>query len=215
MAARQGPIARAVRIANEDQDRVLGEISRARRTAGLSNADVGRACHMSRSMVARIQAGSRRATVVELAAMGAAVGLAVRMQAYLAGDPLRDAGQRRVLDRFRAQLHVSVEVRTEVPLPIDGHRRAWDAVVAGSGWHAGVEIETVLDDIQALKRRLALKARDGGMELVILVVADTPRNRRILAAAPTAFGSLGRDARGTFWALRRAKPPPHSALVLM
>lgn len=150
-----------MRVANDDQARVLAEISRARRTAGLSNADVGRACRMSRSMVARIQAGSRRATVVELAAIGAAVGLDVRLQAYLAGDPLRDAGQLRVLDRFRARLHASVEVRTEVPLPVERDRRAWDAVIVGRGWRAGVEVETVLDDIQALERRLALKARDG------------------------------------------------------
>jgi transcriptional regulator with XRE-family HTH domain len=204
-----------MRIANADQARVLGEISRARRTAGLSNADVGRASHMSRSMVARIQAGSRRASVVELAAIGAAVGLDIRMQAYVAGDPLRDAGQLRVLDRFRAQLHASLQVRTEVPLPIDGDRRAWDAVVAGPGWHAAVEIETVLDDVQALERRLALKARDGGMTVVILVVADTPRNRRILAGVPTAFAWLGRDVRGTFRALRRAEPPPQSALLLV
>ena len=215
MPARQGPVARATRIADGDQARVLSEISRARRTAGLSNADVGRACHMSRSMVARIQAGSRPATVIELAAIGAVVGLDVRMQAYLAGDPLRDAGQLRVLARFRAQLHLSVQVRTEVPLPIDGDRRAWDAVVAGRDWRAGVEIETVLDDVQALERRLALKARDAGMELVILVVADTPRNRRILASVPTAFSGLDRDARGTFRALRRAEPPPRSAVLLV
>lgn len=215
MPTRQGPIARAARIANEDQTSVLGEISRARRTAGLSNAEVGRACRMSRSMVARIQAGSRRATVVELAAIAAAVGLDVRLHAYLAGDPIRDAGQLRVLNRFRAQLHVSLDVRTEVPLPIEGDRRAWDAVAAGRGWRAAVEVETVLDDIQALERRLALKARDGGMELVILVVADTPRNRRVLAAVPTALNWLRRDARGTLRAFRRAEPPPTSALVLL
>lgn len=165
-------------------------------------------------MVARIQTGSRRATVVELAAIGATVGLDVRLHAYLAGDPLRDAGQLRVLNRFRAQLHVSVNVRTEVPLPIEGDRRAWDAVVEGRGWRAAVEVETVLDDIQALERRLALKARDGDMELVILVVADTPRNRRVLTAVPTALNWLSRDARGTLRALRRAAPPT-SALVLL
>ncbi|HET9347069.1 MAG TPA: hypothetical protein VFO05_15355 [Candidatus Limnocylindrales bacterium] len=51
------------------------------------------------------------------------------------------------------------------------------------GWRAGVEAETVVDDTQALDRKLALKKRDGLVDHVILLVADTPRNRRALAAS--------------------------------
>jgi hypothetical protein len=84
---------------------------------------------------------------------------------------------------------------TEVALPIDGDRRAWDAMIVGAGWRVGVEAETVLDDIQAVERRLALKRRDGDVDHVILLVADTRRNRLALAAAPGAFGDLPPRAR--------------------
>src|SRR5439155_1077959 len=85
---------------------------------------------------------------------GSAVARDIRMHAYPAGDPIRDAGQQRLLDRFRARLHTGLAVRTEVPLPIESDLRAWDAVVRGADWRRPAEAETVLDDIQALERRL-------------------------------------------------------------
>jgi hypothetical protein len=170
---------------------------------------------MSRWTVARVVAGKRRATVIELAAIGAAVGLDVRTHAYQAGDPIRDAGQQRLLDRFRALVHPSVGFRTEVPLPIAGDRRAWDAVLSTPGWRAAVEVETVMDDVQALDRRVALKARDGALELVILVIADTPRNRRAIASAPSGFASWSQDARALLGALRRGEAPPSRGILFL
>lgn len=93
MTTRDGPIARATRVASDDQRRVLAELARAQRSAGLSDDAVAHACRVSRWMVARIVDGRRRASVVELAAIGAAVGCDVRLHAYPAGDPIRDAGQ--------------------------------------------------------------------------------------------------------------------------
>ncbi len=88
---------------------------------------------MSRSTVARIELGGQAATLREYAAFGGAVGLDVRLRAYPAGDPIRDAGQQRLLERLRARIAVELRWRTEVPLPADGDRRAWDAVIAGHG----------------------------------------------------------------------------------
>ena len=215
MANRDGPAARAIRIAEHDQQRVLAEISLAQRMAGLSDSDVGRACRMSRWMVARVVAGKRRASVVELAAIGAAVGLDVRTHAYLGGDPIRDAGQQRLLARFRAHINPSIGFRTEVPLPIPGDQRAWDAFLTAATWRAGVEVETVVDDVQALERRLRLKVRDGERDLVVLVVADTRRNRRALASAPSAFADLSRDSRAALRLLRRGESPPGSCLIFI
>jgi hypothetical protein len=98
-------------------------------------------------------------------------------------------------------------VRTEVPLPIVGDLRAWDAVIRGVDWRRPVEAETVVDDIQALERRLALKVRDGGVDGVILVIADTPRNRRAHATAPGSFSGFDRNARRVLSALPRAETP--------
>ena len=215
MSARDGPIARAVRLAVEDERRVLAELGRAQRTAGLSDEAVARACRMSRWAVARIVNGRRHGSMAELAAIGAAVGRDVRLQAYLAGDPIRDAGTQRLLDRFRRRLHPSVSMTTEVGLPIAGDLRAWDAVIRGAGWRRPVEAETVIDDIQALERRLALKVRDGAVDGVIVVIAATRRNQRALAAAPNAFVGFDRDARRVLAALRTGRDPGGSSILCL
>ncbi len=78
-----------------------------------------------------------------------------------------------------------------------------------------VEAETVLDDLQALERRLALKRRDGDEDHVILLVADTRRNRRALAAAPATLAGFARDARTTLRDLRAGHEPARSAIVIL
>jgi hypothetical protein len=176
---------------------------------------VGKACGLSRTGVERLESGTRRSTVRELAAFGAAVGLDVRLRAYPAGDAIRDAGQQRLLERFRGRLHASLRLPTEVPLPIAGDLRAWDAMIRGTDWRLGVEAESVLDDIQAVQRRIALKQRDGGIDYVILLAADTPRNRRALAAAPTAFATFSRDARAILRALAAGGDPGTSAILFL
>jgi hypothetical protein len=215
MTNRDGPIARAIRVAQDDEARVLGDLGRARRDAGLSREAVGRAGGLPRSSVQRLEAGTRRSTIRELAAYGSIVGLDVRLRAYPAGDPIRDAGQQRLLERFRPRLHRQLIWRTEVTLPSEGDRRAWDALIRGVGWVMAVEAETVLDDLQAVERRIALKQRDGGIDHVILLVADTRRNRRALAAAPNAFPGFSRDARGILMDLAAGRDPGRSAIVVL
>jgi len=102
-----------------------------------------------------------------------------------------------------------------VPLAGDGERRAWDAVIGGAGWRIAVEAETVIEDVQALERRLALKRRDGGIEQVILLIAETRRNRRAVAAAPSAFADLDRDARAILHALKKGADPGANALLFL
>ena len=163
----------------------------------------------------RLETGSRRVTVREFAAYGAAVGLDVRLRAYPAGDPIRDAGQSRLLERFRTRLHPSLRWSTEVPLPIEGDLRAWDATIRGRNWRLAVEAETVLDDLQALERKLALKRRDGGLDHLILLVADTRRNRRALASAPGAFADLPLRIREVVRALAAGRDPGGSGIVIL
>ena len=47
----------------------------------------------------------------------------------------------------------------------------------------GVEAETRARDSQELQRRLTLKRRDGGVDHVVLLLADTRHNRRFLRLA--------------------------------
>jgi hypothetical protein len=124
MTSRVGPVRRAVRIAAEDEGRVRADLIGARQGSGLSREIVGRACGLSRTIVERIESGTRPTTVREYAALGACVGLDVRLRAYPAGDPIRDAGQQRLLERLRVRLHPSLRRSTEVPLPIEGDPRA-------------------------------------------------------------------------------------------
>jgi hypothetical protein len=154
-------------------------------------------------------------TTMDVAALGAVVGLDVRMQAYPAGDPIRDAGQARLLARLRPRISPVLRWSTEVALAIPGDLRAWDAVIQGRGWRIGVEAETVLDDIQALERRLALKRRDGDVDHVILVVADTTRNRRALESATAAFVDLPLRTREILAALRDGRDAGQSGIVIL
>jgi hypothetical protein len=110
----------------------------------------------------------------------AVVGLDLSLRAYPGGSPLRDEGHRQLLARFRALLPLSASWRTEVPLPTPGDQRAWDATTDLWGMRVGIEAEMRPTDLQALERRLGLKLRDGGVDRLILVLADSRANRRLI-----------------------------------
>lgn len=204
-----------MRVAADDRRRVLQEIGRAKRMSGLSDDAIGRACGMSRWAVARVIAGKRCAALTELAAIGSVLGRDVRMQAYLAGDAIRDVGQQRLLGRLRAHVHPGIGMPLEIPLGVDPNRRAWDAVLQAATWRKPVEAETVVDDVQALERRLRLKMHDGGMDGLLVVIANTRRNRRALQAAPLAFAGFDRNARRVLAALRAGRDPGGSAVLFL
>jgi transcriptional regulator with XRE-family HTH domain len=216
VSTRERPADRGRRRANE-AFQLLGRDARSARIgAGLSLRAVAAATGTSHQQLLRFERGRvTRVSIEDVGAWCATVGLDLVMRGYPAGDPIRDAGQQRLLDRLRPNIHPSLASQTEVPLPIRGDLRAWDLVVMGPGWRIAVEAETVLDDLQALERRLHRKQRDGGIDTLILLVADTRRNRRAIEAAPASFGGFGRDARTTLGALRAGSHPGHSAIVFL
>src|SRR5687767_7545326 len=110
----------------------------------------------------------------------ASVGLRLHARAYPDAAPIRDIAHARLLQRFRMGLHRSLRWATEVPLPIRGDLRAWDGLVMGPAWRVGVEAETRPRDAQALKRRVLLKARDGEVDAVVLLLLDSRHNRQLL-----------------------------------
>lgn len=121
MPPRERAVDRGTRIASHDLVTTGAEIRTARVAAGLSLRDVGRACGMSYSQAGRIErAVLRSVTAIQLARVGAVVGLDVRIRAYPGPAPIRDAAQVALMSRLRLYLHSSLSLRLEVPIPLAG-----------------------------------------------------------------------------------------------
>lgn len=165
------------------------ELREARVSSGLSQVLVAHRCGMAHSELQRIESGElTRIDPAKLVCVAETVGLRPSFRLYPHGDPLRDAGHGSLLRRARDLVHVSLGWQTEVPLPIQGDLRAWDAVIAGPRWRRPVEAETRFGDSQALARRIHLKQRDGAEEFVIVVAPDTRHNRLTVEAVRRALG---------------------------
>ena len=196
---------------------VQRELRIARVDRGLSQGSVAAALGIDRSWVSRVERGRvDDIGIVAASEMLAAVGLELSVKAYPSGGPLRDAAHAALLGRLRAGLHASLGWATEVPLPVVGDLRAWDAVIRGRSWRCGVEAETRPTDLQALERRLALKQRDGAVDVVLLVLLDSRSNRRLVREHADAlherFPVAGRRA---LELLAAGASPGGNAIVLL
>ena len=216
MPTRRNPADEGQHLAARIQRQVGEDLRAARLAAGLSQHAAGTAAGMSHAQLGRIERGANRDLTFDQAARaGMAVGLRLGARLYPDGDPVRDRAQLALLGRFRARLPPEAIWTTEVPLPIPGDRRAWDACVVFRDRRAGCEAETRLTDVQALERRLALKVRDGGVDLLILIVSDTAANRRVLALHREDLRSLlPLDGRDVLKALRTGRLPEASGLLV-
>jgi transcriptional regulator with XRE-family HTH domain len=217
MATRERPVDRGSRIAARARISLGDEIHRARRYAGLSQAAVARAARVHRSTIGRIERGEiAGASMENFACLCAVVGLNLSVRAFPHGDPIRDAAHMALLGRLRSRLPAGLPWRIEVPFPIPGDLRAWDAVIGGPAGAVAVEAETKLFDVQALARRLALKRRDGGLERVILLVGNSVSNRRALAVGREALrADYPLDTREILAALNAGDSPAGSGIVVL
>ena len=220
MSTRERPIDRGRRIATADRFRVGGELRVARQILGRSIDTVAGASGVSAAQISRIERAEHPAvTVDQLARMGAAVGVDVRVRAYPGPDPTLEAGQIALLTRLRGRIHSRLGFKSEVPLPIPGDQRAWDAMIDrlhGIASKLPVDAETHLVDGQAQIRRIMLKLRDSGLDHVLLVVADTRHNRGAVAgAASTILADFPVSPRRAMAALAAGEHPGGSALVLL
>ena len=216
MATRERRNDRAERLADETLGTLGRQLRIARVGAGLSQRALEASAGISHSEICRIERGrSPNVSLRTLVLLGTSLGLVIPARPFPEGDAIRDAGHARLLERLRVRLHPSLRWRTEVPLPSPGDRRAWDAVTGVAAWRVGIEAETVIDDTQALERRLSLKRRDGGVDHVVLLIAETPRNRRALAAAPAAFLDLPLRPRQIMTALSAGRDPGGSGIVIL
>ncbi|CAN5478032.1 hypothetical protein BH24CHL9_BH24CHL9_05790 [soil metagenome] len=180
---------------------MLGEELRAARSsAGLSIRVTARAAGISASHLSRIErARVRNISIRNVALLFAVLGHRLSVKAYPDASPLREEAHARLLERLRRQLPRGATVRTEVPLGLPGDLRAWDAEIRLREALCKVEAETALRDLQAVDRRLALKMADDHVDHVLLVIADTRPNRRVLRSSAPCYGTASRSARGRSW----------------
>ena len=198
-------------------DAVLRDLRDARLDRGLGGVDIAREIGISPAQYSRIERGQVGSLSIEQASvLLAAVGLELSVRTYPGGEPLRDAAHVALIDRFRACLHQSLRLRTEVPFPSTGDLRAWDLVVVGSDWRHGVEAETRPRDRQALERRLALKLRDGDVSSMSLLLLDSRHNRDFMRANGEVLAERFPVAgRRTLELLRAGIEPGGNSIILL
>jgi hypothetical protein len=151
-----------------------------------------------------------------LARCASVVGLDLSSRLFPGATALRDAGHAVLLGDFRAAIHRSIRWAAEVPLPIPGDLRAWDALVARDSWRYGVEAETGPRDAQALNRRLQLKARDGEVDGLLLVLRDSKTNRAFVREAMVELSpTFPQSGARSLEPLRAGVDPGGSAIVFI
>lgn len=193
------------------------EIREARLSGGTSLRAAAASIRMSHTHFRRLERGEiERLTLEQLSRGCAAVGLQLLVRALQGGGTALDAGQLALINRLRAQLPAAVRVRTEVPLPIQGDRRAWDAMLDLDPDAVGVEAEARLRDAQALDRKCGLKLRDAGLTRMVLLVADTKGNRRFLELYREDLrATFPLDTRPVMAAVRTGRTPEASGIVVL
>lgn len=156
-------------------------------------------------------------SIDRLARLLAVVGMDLSVRAYPSGPPIRDAGHVRLIGRFRERISSGGWVwRSEVPVAGLGDLRAWDGQLVGSGLTIATEIETRLRDVQATQRRLELKRRDGTVDRLLLVVADTRTNHGAMEAAADLLSAAHPvSARAALAALAAGRDPGGDALIVL
>ena len=217
MARRSTALQEADALGRRIRFEIGREIRGARLDGGISMRRASARVGMSHTQLGRIERGQiEELTVGQLCRACAAVGLQLHVRAIPGTGFALDAGQLALLGRLRSQLPVSLSVRTEVPMPLPGDRRAWDAVLRLDPEDIAVEAETRLRDVQALERRCALKLRDSGVGRMVLLIADTPHNRRMLDLHRKDLrASFPLDTRQVMASLRAGKTPEASGIVVL
>jgi transcriptional regulator with XRE-family HTH domain len=218
MPARERILAIGTRI-GERIAREFGETARERRVAlGLSRRVVAAKLGVSRSTLARWESATGHAPDLRQAArLLRLLGLDLTMRAFPAGGALRDQGHARLITRFLRLIGNAIPFQLEAPMPLAGDLRAWDVLLKlVDGVRIGVAAETRLRDWQALLRAERQKARDSGVDRLILVLSDTAANREAVRVAGAALTTqLPLDGRTILAALRAGRDPGGDGILFV
>ena len=217
MGTRESSSGRGARQAQRLLREIGSELRDARWTAGLSQQRVATAAGLSQSHVSRTElaVGRDSPRLDELTRHAAALGLRVSVKLFPEGSPVRDAGQLRLLVRFQARLPRGAPRRTEVLVGSYGDLRAWDLVLDFDR-PVAVDAETRLYDVQAVQRRCEAKLRDSDIDRMVLLVAATKHNRRVLREHRAALVStFPLDTAETMAALRQGEAAAGNGIVVL
>jgi transcriptional regulator with XRE-family HTH domain len=198
--------------------RIVAELVEARKTAGVSQRSIANLLGWSQSDLSRIerlvQPGS--ISLIDLSQCAAVLGLELSVGLHPAGEPIRDKGHQVLIRRFLQTVGTGWRVEREVPLPNLHDPRAWDVVLRIVDCIVGVEAETRIRDVQALVRRMRQRQRDGGTGVIVLVLAETAHNRRVLPELLEALGpEFATSPRVVLRALREGRAIPGSGVILL
>ena len=203
--------ARAVRLQTGD------EIRRARLASGLPLRVVSGAVGHTPSWLSRVERGRMRSVSLEdLIIVAAATGLKLWIGAYPGQRAILDVPQLELLRRFRQRVGNAWTWEFEVVSPLAGDQRAADAVIRRGSTSIVIEAFTRFSDAQAQLRSVHIKARDLGIDRLIVVASATNANRRAIAAAADVLAaSYPLSTRQTLSALATGRDPGANGLVLL
>ena len=196
--------------------KVGDELRSARIMAGLSQRAVGAAVGCSAAAISRVERGLVPDLTVRFAMRHAAVvGLAFRVDLYPAGQPIRDAGQLRVLGRLEPHVRPPFVWKLEMPIG-RGDLRAFDAIAVMPGCRIGFDVWSRVHDVQAQVRRSQRKRADSGVERLILVFGDTWANRRaVRGTGEPVRRAFPLSSRQVLGALRAGRDPGGDGIVFI
>lgn len=156
------------------------------------------------------------ALLSDLSTVAALLGLELSWGLHKVGDATVDRGHLALLARFHDLLAPTIRVVAEALLPNPGDPRAWDLLLRTGAQLVRVEAETRIRDVQATVRRIRGRERDGGVDEIVLVLADTRANRAVRTQLVGALGQRFTTPSGQLLgALRSGKPIPGSGVVLV
>lgn len=217
MANRTSIIREAGFIATSILRDIGRELRLARILAGMTQSRVGARIGRSASHVSRVERGRVPSVrLPTLVAHAAVVGLKPWVRLFPARARPMDAPQLAVLARLRTRISTEWGVELEVPVAIPGDLRAADVILSVPGCRILAEIITRLADFQAQVRAARLKHRDLHTDRLIMVVAATTTNRRVLREiGPAATVAFPLGTRTTLEALSAGRDPEGDAIVLL
>jgi transcriptional regulator with XRE-family HTH domain len=218
VSSRESRVDRGRRRGREIVRQVVAELVGERRAAGVSQDRIAAQLGTSQSEISRLErlVTPDAVSAVDLCAYGALLGFDLVARLYRNSDEPVDAGHQKLIARFTAQLHPSWRVGREIPLPHVGDRRSWDLLLRLADHIVGIEAETRVRDVQRLVRRLRERQRDGGAHRIVLALADTAANRRVVPELIEALGpEFQTSARDLLGALRRGVPLSGSDVVVL